>query len=519
MNNLTTYECIGNPSVQSTTTIDKWLELTKNNPDADLVAVARRYKAQYVATGDLSKKKKYDNIKSTFPTICYNSVIDGYRIIKNIISSTGLMYIDVDIEGFNIEEVDKTKIYSYYKSLGGLGYTILIRVDGLDINNYESTFSYIIDDLGLNDFYDPCAKGMAQQAVLSYDPDIFINSNSFIYTSSTVLNKKGTPSVVNKKENNIYDTGGAFLENKMRYDNTDTIDIEGDYVVNWDGYRIVKAWIPIHKIPDGKRYRYFLGYANNLLSLNQHLTYVGLLNNLKHVNPVACVNPIAESQLIKIANSIVKQNDAGNLIPIEFNKKRKVVFSKNCKLDKETKLAICRSEVAKHRIEESKVKIKAIIESWDFDRFGKITQPAIVQHHSISRKTVQKYWSEFKEFVSNWNAEFNQNKHFKEIVSKNIGAIEHTIIPAAIVMPVVERRFDYDPASDVYELLLKTETYFFGHFSIIVNDYPDDDDQIMFMNKLMEQPSGDDQVILFNGKSYKFDKATLGNDTLIDLVA
>jgi len=150
--------------------------------------------------------------------------------------------------------------------------------------------------------------------------------------------------------------------------------------------------------------------------LNQHLTFYGLLNNLKHVNPVACENPIDESQLVKITKSLMQQKFDKILKPIVFNKKRKIIFAHNSPLSKDEKLHIVRSEMGKHKSDLSKEKIYSIIESWDFGKLGKITQPAIVANNKIARKTVQKYWSEFKEYVKEQNL---INTNMKLIPKKN----------------------------------------------------------------------------------------------------
>jgi len=423
MDNLTTYQRIGNPKVQSIITIGQWYELIKNNPDKDLVAIARRYKTEWMANpNDKFLEEKYKNFKAfNFITICFNSIVNGYRSLTNYASSTGLMYIDVDKDGFNVNILDRNKVLTYYKSVGGMGYAIIVRVDDLTLDNYESTFNFIINDLGLNEFYDSNAKGMIQQSIVSYDPNIYINKNPFVYKSIN-NDEKSTLSNVNRKNEKTYTReGGLFLEKgdkRIRYDNTNEIEINGSsYIVNWDGYRIIKAWMPMTKIREGSRYNYFLAYATNLLWLNPFLNYNQLMGKLKNTNQVVCINLIAESQLLKIAKTVLKQLKEGKLYPIEFNKLRKIVFAHDCAFDGETKKAIVRGEIAKYKTDKSKEKLYQIIETWDFELFGKITQSGIVKSNKISRKTVQKYWTEFRKYVFELNRNY-KNGNVKSLEKK-----------------------------------------------------------------------------------------------------
>lgn len=408
---LNTYSSITQPTSIGYIPVNDWLQKIKSSEFSTTISDAR--------IGLLD----YNVIKAKLPAVTWNFIYNEYKKDDNCIYSTNFLFIDVDSPEFDINTLDLTKIYSFYRSFGGKGYGIIVKTKGITYENFKESYTSICLNLGIQKFIDKNAVKQSQYSVLSFDSDIYINKASYVfdYTISDaelkesisdyrnlVINKKSTPSVVNKKKEDIYDTRGAFFKTQMRYDNTDTIDIDGNYIVNWEGYTIVKAWIPMQKIPDGNRYNFFLGYANNLVSLNPTLTFLGLLNNLKNVNCFACVQPIAESQLVKISNTMIKQRDSGILKPIEFNKKRKIVFSKDCKLDKESKLAICRSELAKHRSDGSRDKIYQIIENWDFSKYGKITQPAMVASNPISRKTVQKYWSEFKEYVSELNQNFKK---------------------------------------------------------------------------------------------------------------
>ena len=60
-------------------------------------------------------------------------------------------------------------------------------------------------------------------------------------------------------------------------------------------------------------------------------------------------------------------------------------------------------EMKKMYADKSCQKINDIITDWDFKLYGKISIRKISDNYPISKKTVAKYWSEFKEFVQELN--------------------------------------------------------------------------------------------------------------------
>jgi hypothetical protein len=130
---------------------------------------------------------------------------------------------------------------------------------------------------------------------------------------------------------------------------------------------------------------------------------------LTNVNKAAFHNPVNNDQLKRVVDSIYEYKINGTLVPIEFKKKRKIVFTQGSPLDKDEKLEICREEYAKKRTGESKEKLYDILEGWDFDALGKISIRKVADNNPISKKTVAKYWSEFKEYVKELNLNYKNN--------------------------------------------------------------------------------------------------------------
>jgi hypothetical protein len=66
-------------------------------------------------------------------------------------------------------------------------------------------------------------------------------------------------------------------------------------------------------------------------------------------------------------------------------------------------MEVCRDELCKRWSDISTSKLYSIIEAWDFEKMGLISQPKIYNNHGISKKTVEKYWKHFKEYVAELN--------------------------------------------------------------------------------------------------------------------
>jgi hypothetical protein len=107
--------------------------------------------------------------------------------------------------------------------------------------------------------------------------------------------------------------------------------------------------------------------------------------------------------LQRVIDSVFKYFDEGTLKPIYNKTKRKIIFSSNSEYTAEEKREIVLDICNKKKSDDSKQKIYDIIEAWDFDNYGKISIRKISNNFPISKKTVAKYWNEFKEYINQLN--------------------------------------------------------------------------------------------------------------------
>ena len=404
---INTYQSVKQPQVYNTTNITDWLNQIKHSNYSDTITKAR--------LGELD----YDSTKLSLPCVTYNFLFKERKENKNIIASTGFLYIDIDNPLFDITSLDKSKVFAYYHSFGGNGYAILVKVYGVTFDNFKSAYSAICTDLGISEFIDVNAVKASQFSILSTDENIYINQSSFVFSASTSTSPLPSsshlapPSVVIENTRNTYTTDGGA---NIRFDNTDEIEFIGDYTVNWNGFDIVKAFMPIKKITINRN-GFLLSYTNNLVWLNPNITKVKATEILAAVNHRVCAEPVHIDQIHRVVDSIFKYKADGSLKPIYFNKKRKIVFAKSSQLTYDEKMTIVRNEVAKRNAGLSLGKLYNILEDWDFLTLGSINQRQVYNNNPISKKTVEKYWSQVKEYVTSLN---DSNKNKIQIYNDNI---------------------------------------------------------------------------------------------------
>ena len=211
-----------------------------------------------------------------------------------------------------------------------------------------------------------------------------------------------------EKKEEAYTIDGGVKFQRLRFNNLDEIPIDGDYVVNWDGFDTIKCFIPIKKVIKN-RSKMLLSYCNNLVWLNPHLSKETALQILRKVNEIACEPKVDDRQLNGVLKSVYTYQEDGSLAPKYSKKKRKIVFASNCKWSRMEKLEVCRQELAKRWSDKSIAKIYGIFETWAFDNWGSITQEKTYKLHPVSKKTVEKYWKHFKEYVKLLNEEHQKN--------------------------------------------------------------------------------------------------------------
>ena len=107
----------------------------------------------------------------------------------------------------------------------------------------------------------------------------------------------------------------------------------------------------------------------------------------------------------RVVDTVFKQLNEGELSPIH-DKPRYIIFDHNnkSKLSTQDKLEVCRDELVKKKILESKQRLAKLIDEWDLELEGKITIKGLARKKVLSKNTIDKYYQIFKEAVKTKNS-------------------------------------------------------------------------------------------------------------------
>jgi hypothetical protein len=114
---------------------------------------------------------------------------------------------------------------------------------------------------------------------------------------------------------------------------------------------------------------------------------------------------LSQYETNKIIDNVLKMRADGEL-QMYCNKERRVLINPNMEFTKQDKQEIFRREVGKVRKEAKRKKIYTILENWDKEKNGKITQKKVSVVANIPLSTLKKpyYWKEpFKDYVNDLN--------------------------------------------------------------------------------------------------------------------
>jgi hypothetical protein len=351
---------------------------------------------------------EFDRIKvGEVPSYTVNATFDGKRNKDSLIRTTGLLYLDID--GETEVDISNPYIYATYKSFSGRGRSIVVRVEGMTPENVKLVYHFAGQLLGVKP--DPLCADIARQVVLSYDPNLVVNQNSEVidvsglfpnedisvnYCSPTTPNKKPSRKRYNKlppekKERRSNDLLYPFSEEKLRWNNLDEYEIEGDYLI-FDGKEpVVVVFVP-EVIYKGSRYKTVSLLIHNLCYLNPWLDERRIYGLVKTINQ-RCEEPLGKAELLKIHADIVEKIKEGKLEPI-YTGERKIIFCPNCPDHKKRKMMGVASGMV--RRDKTLEKIQNALNDWDLN-FGKVTNKKLAEAAGVHPNTIKKHLRSNKE--------------------------------------------------------------------------------------------------------------------------
>ncbi len=348
---------------------------------------------------------EYDEIKKKhLPTYRFNFLYEDYAKDENVIRSTGLIYIDVDD---NIEIPHSEYIFAKWRSLSNTGYGILVKADNLTLDNFKDVYASLGMILGVK--VDDGARKAIQQNVLSYDPSLYCNTDSRVYECKD--SKKASPNTIKKKEECIVinDAFSNIANKKERIDNSYEYFVgensNKEYLYFENKIKICAPFMPWNGVYEGNRNNFLFRILSQFALLNPKLGIEYLLNKGYYLNN-KMYPKLTYMEIRLIVNSVIVKLKGGTL-KMHYNKERLILFNPNLELIKSEKCQIVGSVLGAKKSKETQQAIYEILENWDFEELGQITQKLVISISKFSRSTVQRHWFHFKEYVEYLN---NENK-------------------------------------------------------------------------------------------------------------
>lgn len=393
------YRGVKNPEVEKSITLSEWFDMIAWSDFSPMITKARE--------GEVD----YDSVKLDIcPCVTYNFKYDGYKKNDNMVGPTGTMFIDIDDPSFDPSILDREGVLAYYKSFGGKGYSILVKVAGLDNETYKPTLLSIVDRLGLSQFYDKGASKPTQFSVLSYDPDIFINYNSYIFPivysniNKTINIKKNI--YIDKKRKD-YTPNGTFSD-KMRTSNLsehlDNIDFGTKKFIDLKDNPIqyAKLFLP-PTIKSGVRHNTICTICSQAYGLNPYSTKQKLYNYTKEVNEERCKPPLPTKEVLDIVTHYHSKDPVLNL-----NKTKRILFDPSLNLTLEDRQSISAKYLADQRKLGNTCKIQDTVNNWDVKTQGKVTYAKVAEVAGVSVRSVKRRNKKIKPKMKKINIKFGK---------------------------------------------------------------------------------------------------------------
>ena len=194
------------------------------------------------------------------------------------------------------------------------------------------------------------------------------------------------------------------MDNSFEYFVGENSDKEFLYFEN--KIKICAPFMPWHGIEEGNRNNFLFRLLSQFALLNPELGKDYLIAKSNYHNKK--MNPnLSRNEIYSIVSSVLEKRKKETLEPY-YNKERLILFNPNMELTKQQKSQIVGFVMGEKKSKVTQQAIYEILENWDFEELGQITQKSVISISKFSRSRVQRHWSHFKDYVEYLNIEDNR---------------------------------------------------------------------------------------------------------------
>ncbi|MAX51567.1 MAG: hypothetical protein CMH22_06265 [Methylophaga sp.] len=338
----------------------------------------------------------YKKIKDGMPCIAFNFSYDSYINTENIIKQTGYLYLDVD-SSMDKHNLKKDYVVACWDSLSRRGCGMIVSVSGVNESNLKYAAQEIAEDLGIE--LDTNAVSVDRLNIISQDSNPYINT---LYSEYKYTDKKHNTNTTSS--HNIYKTimleadSDFFKEGDLRTSNEKDL-YEG---VNFDGERYIvleeeqgytEIFLPPN-IKEGKRNTSIFSATSNCRGLNPNATKSKIKGFINGLNNQCCNPPLPQKEVNIIVDNVFSKE------PVIFNNRtRKILYNPDYDLNGSERRSIAAEVSNRKRREETFKEIITAIDSWDYEKDGKITNKNIAKKIGKHQNTLTKYSKQIKTYL------------------------------------------------------------------------------------------------------------------------
>jgi hypothetical protein len=350
--------------------------------------------------------KKFDSIKSSLPCLFFNFNISGGVKLENALESTGVMYLDIDnIKEESIEQIKKDLIekipflFAMWESTSKKGLSILIKVDGVQVNNFGEFAEYIKKTFSSFSWDKNCFNP-TRKTFISMDESIYINNNcdvlSYERVSSTVI-LSTLPTIYSNISNRldigitVDDTPSITVDDTLplpkkhyiRYNNKKDFATESAIEVYKDGVDVVEIQLNI-KYKNGNRNQGLFTDGVKFLFLNPHVDNINDFTfHMHNLNKKKCLPLLDVKEVSILAKKVFKNK--GEYNPVV--RKKKYIVNRDIIISpKEAQSAVAKLINADKR--ESTLNFLKSLYSEG------MTQKQLMKESDMGIATIKRYWKE-----------------------------------------------------------------------------------------------------------------------------
>jgi len=320
--NISTYPSIKASQKARLVTIEQWIDQIKTpGYFAEIISSAR--------TARQHDPIEYKRIKTEdLPCFMPNFIYDGGRNDNNLVESTGMLYFDFDcgepdcaIE-LKEEIITNQWVYAAWYSLSGTGLGVLVKVDGMPIDQDEFNQAYEQVGLGIGfSGWDKVAATRGRCNVLSHDENAYLNQDSSTFKIKPFLSEvkkvKGTSnntlaavsSPFHFFEEEIFNAPAIESGDGMLITQSRLASYPQECVYIPEGAPFYSCYIPFGadgrptKISNGQRNQVLSAFCHNLICLNPNAEESHIMYFMKKINQFHCAKPLTPAELVGIVKN------------------------------------------------------------------------------------------------------------------------------------------------------------------------------------------------------------------------